>query len=412
VESTHVTRLDTNGYYALGIPFYVALIAIEYLLARRRGRRVFGFADTIGNLSAGLGEVLIGLFLGPLLIALYDFGFEHIALVRWPEGSLVPWVLAFVVSDFCYYWYHRAGHQIAAFWTIHGVHHQSEEFNVTVAMRHPWFSDSYSALFYVPLPLLGVPPTHFFVAISAISFYALTIHTRFFNRPSLFVLTTPATHVLHHATNPKYIGKNLGAMFNVWDRLFGTYVELDAADPPRLGTRTGYETHDGARSQWIFVRNLLATVRAARSLRERARVLFSRPGSAPQGFRLASAEPARNDSAIPTSVKVYAAAQFVSVVAFSSYVLWSRGALALSFSVLGGAMSLFGLSTVGGLLDGRPRAGNHERWRQIGNCLLAASMLLSAGSRAAGSALGLWSLTSLLWAARSQGRSSFASERL
>src|SRR6478736_10504686 len=131
-------RLETSGYYALGVPAYFALIAIEYGLGRLRKQRVFGFADTISNLTAGFGELLLGLFLGPVLIGLYDFGYQHIALVHWPEGSLWPWLLAFVVSDLCYYWYHRAGHEIALLWTIHGVHHQSREFNVSVAMRHPW----------------------------------------------------------------------------------------------------------------------------------------------------------------------------------------------------------------------------------------------------------------------------------
>ena len=172
-----VSRLETNGYYALGVPLYVALGAVELALARRKGITAYRFGDTVGNLSAGLGEVIIGLFLGPWLLALYDFGFTHIALVRWPEGSWIPWVLAFLAGDLCYYWYHRAGHTVAAFWAIHGVHHQTEQFNLSIAIRHPWFSDFYSAPFYVPLPLLGVPPTHFFIAITLISFYALTVHT-------------------------------------------------------------------------------------------------------------------------------------------------------------------------------------------------------------------------------------------
>jgi len=114
-------RLETNGYYALGVPFYLGIIGLELLLSRRKGLRTYGFADTIGSFSAGLGEIIIGIFLGPLLIGLYDFAFAHIALVHWPEGSLVPWVLAFLLGDLCYYWYHRAGHSVAVFWAIHGV---------------------------------------------------------------------------------------------------------------------------------------------------------------------------------------------------------------------------------------------------------------------------------------------------
>ncbi|HXK17904.1 MAG TPA: sterol desaturase family protein [Polyangiaceae bacterium] len=352
-------RLETTGYYALGAPLYAALIAVEYVVARYRKRHVFGFADTISNLTAGFGEVVIGLFLGPLLIALYDFGFRHIALVRWPEGSPVPWLLAFVLSDLCYYWYHRAGHQVAALWAIHGVHHQSEHFNVSVAMRHPWLSDSYSALFYVPLPLLGVPPTHFFIAISVISFYALTIHTRFFNRPALYIFTTPATHVLHHATNPEYLGKNLGAMFNVWDRLFGTYVELNPRVPPELGTRSGYQTHDGVLSQWLLAERLLRAARQTRSWAEKLAVFVRHPGWLPRGVAVAASPRPRDEAAIPLKLRCYVAGQFAIITALGLSLLWNRDRPHTLGLVLGALAVIFGLSTLGGLLDGRKNA---VRW--------------------------------------------------
>jgi sterol desaturase/sphingolipid hydroxylase (fatty acid hydroxylase superfamily) len=324
---------------------------------------VFGFADTISNLTAGFGEVLIGLLLGPLLIALYDFGYEHFALVHWPEHSALPWLLAFVVSDLCYYWYHRAGHRVAALWAIHGVHHQSEHFNVSVAMRHPWLSDSYSALFYVPLPLLGIPPTHFFVAISVISFYALTIHTRFFNRPALYIFTTPATHVLHHATNPEYIGKNLGAMFNVWDRLFGTYVALDPQVTPVLGTRSGYETHDGVLSQWVLARRIFGTARRARSWSERFAAFWRHPGWLPQGLVLPAAPRPRAESVIPLRVRYYVAAQFALLTIIGLRLLWLRDREPPAALALGIATVLFGLWTLGGLLDARRHAMRWEATR-------------------------------------------------
>ncbi|MCA9540885.1 MAG: sterol desaturase family protein, partial [Myxococcales bacterium] len=256
-------RLETSGYYALGVPFYLLLIAVEWYRTRRLGLHAYRFADTIGNVSAGLGELIIGLFLGPWLIALYDFAYAHFALIHWPKGSIAQWVVAFLAADLGYYWYHRAGHRFGALWAIHGVHHQSEQFNFTIAMRHPWLSDTYSAVFYAPLPLLGVEPTVFFVSISAISFYALTVHTRLFHRPTLGIFVTPATHIVHHCRNPRYIGRNLGAMFILWDKLFGTYTEIVPEDPPDIGTPAGYQTHDGAKAQAIFFRDLWRAARQA-----------------------------------------------------------------------------------------------------------------------------------------------------
>jgi len=291
--------------------------------------------------------------------------------VRWREGSLTPWLIAFVVSDLCYYWYHRAGHRIAALWAIHGVHHQSEHFNVTVAMRHPWLSDSYSALFYIPLPLLGVPPTHFFVAISIISFYALTIHTRFFNRPSFYIFTTPATHVLHHATNPEYIGKNLGAMFNVWDRLFGTYVELDPQVPPVLGTRTGYQTHDGVLSQWVLADRVLRAARAASSWPERFAVFVRHPGWLPPGAEPYRAPRPRREHDIPLRLRWYVALQFALVTALALFITYRPSTRHPAALLVGSVLVLLSLWSLGGLLDDRRHA---RRWElaRLALCFAAA----------------------------------------
>jgi sterol desaturase/sphingolipid hydroxylase (fatty acid hydroxylase superfamily) len=361
-------RLDTNGYYALGLPLYAAIVAAELAVARWRRRRVYRFCDTVGNLSAGVGEVVLGLFLGPVLLALYDFGYEHFSVVRWREGSIesvVPWVLAFVLGDLCYYAYHRAGHRVALLWAIHGVHHQSEEMNVSVALRHPWLSDVYSAPFYAPLPLLGVPPAHFFVAISVISFYALTVHSRFFHRPSLGVFVTPATHIVHHARNPRYRGNNLGAMFSIWDKLFGTHVEVDPADPPVLGVADGYRTHDGARAQWLGFRDLFAAARQAKTVGDALGVCLRHPGWLPPGATRPRDPPARADAAVPRGTKAYVAVQMALTVAGAAWVLWLRERHSVAVLGCGALAILWSLASVGALLDGRRRAREIEALRVV-----------------------------------------------
>jgi sterol desaturase/sphingolipid hydroxylase (fatty acid hydroxylase superfamily) len=238
--------METTAYYAFGVPLYALLVAAEHLRARRTGRSTLGFAESFGNVSAGLGAIVVGLFLGPVLLLLYGWAERTFAIVRWPEGSLLPWVLAIIFADFGHYWHHRLDHRVAACWAVHGVHHMPEEMNFTVAMRHAWFSDLYSFPFYAPLPLLGVPASHFFVATTLLSVHALITHTAHFDFPGFGVLVTPSSHVLHHARNARYLDKNFGAMLCVWDRLFGTHVTRDPSDPPRWGSTRGYETHDGA----------------------------------------------------------------------------------------------------------------------------------------------------------------------
>lgn len=366
-----MTRLETTGYYALGVPFYLVMLGAEWLLARRRGLKVFRLAEAIGNVSAGVGELVVGLFWGPVVIALYDFGYDRCALVRWPEGSWIPWVIAVFGGDFGYYLYHRAGHRVAAFWAIHGVHHQAEEMNVTVAMRHPWLSDTYAVVFYAWLPLVGVPPLHFFVAISLISFYALTVHSRFFHRPSFGFLVTPRTHILHHAKNPRYLDKNFGAMFTLWDRLFGTYVEPDPADPPRLGSLRGYETHDGVRSQWVWFRDLVVRARAAKRPLDAVKVFVMPPGWLPEGVTDEPITPARADAEIPARARAYVVVQFVVTLAFAVWVIAMRGARSSAEQAVFALVIVAGLLSLGGILDGRRSA----RAVEIGRLAVSAAAL-------------------------------------
>lgn len=392
--------LDTNAYYALGVPLYVALAALEHALARRRGERAYSFAVTISNLSGGLGEVIVGLLLGPLLFALYSHAYQRWALVHW-KSPLLVWTLAFLLGDFCYYWYHRAGHRVGALWAIHGVHHQTEELNLTVALRNPWFSDTYSALFYAPLPLLGVPPEQFFIAISAISLYAITIHSHRFHRPGFFIFTTPATHVVHHAKNRRYVGKNLGAMFTIWDRMFGTHVEVDPSDPPVLGTPFGYETHDGALAQWIFFRKLLDASRQATTLRDKLRVFVMRPGWLPEGARPSAIRPARTDADIPAATRGYVLVQFLLVSLFSLEVLWLRDRHPFWVLCASSLVILLSLATLGGLLDARKRAVAHESVRLaalglLGGALLVTGYLVTGAALLSGACLGA------LWLARAR----------
>ena len=372
--------LDTNAFYAFGIPFYLALIGFEQWLARRRGLVVYRFADTLGNFCAGLGEVTIGLFLGPLLLWLYDFGYQHLRLVTWSRTSPVPWVLAFFIADLGYWMYHRAGHRIGVLWAVHGVHHQSEELNVSVGTRHPWFSDSYAFVFYIPVPVLGITSVQFFVAISAISFYALLLHSKVLRWPSLFIFTTPQTHIAHHAKNPRYIGKNLGAMFTLWDRLFHTYVEIDPADPPELGTRAGYRSHDAALSQWLHFRDLLEVQRSATRIGDKLRVWFKHPGWVPPGVTPPPRQPpARASSDIPLPIRRYAACQVALTIVFAMAVLWFRQRYALGWQIAAAVVILWSTSSIGGLLDGRKDAQQHELWRLLGALALAIA-LTAAGA--------------------------------
>ena len=147
--------LDPIG---LAVPVFFALIGAELFFAHRRHRDVYGVLDAISCMATGIGNQVSGVFVGGLAYALYDGLVEQVALVRLPAGSALTWVLCFVLVDFIYYWWHRASHRINVLWAVHVVHHQSEEYNLAVALRQALFSPITYNPFFWGLALLGFPP--------------------------------------------------------------------------------------------------------------------------------------------------------------------------------------------------------------------------------------------------------------
>jgi alkylglycerol monooxygenase len=348
--------LDTTAYYAIGIPLYVAVFALEAVVARWRGRGLPSTSNSVSNISSGLGAIVVSLVVGPILVLLYDVTYRHFALIEWPARSWVPWIGAIVLGDLGNYWRHRLEHRSAMFWAVHGVHHQPEEMNLTVGMRHAWLSDTYAAPFYFALPLLGIPTAHFFIAMAVLTLYALITHSREYNYPSFGILVTPRLHLVHHAVNPRYVDKNYAAMFCVWDRLFGTYADLDPAEPPVLGTERGYETHDGALAQLVLWRDLARVVDRTRTAGGKLRALFGPPP------RTAPVAPPPRSAALGSRTKLYVIAQLGILIAFSAHVFGGLRDQPLS-ALAGSLVIVASIVALGGLLDMRRGAWRWETAR-------------------------------------------------
>jgi sterol desaturase/sphingolipid hydroxylase (fatty acid hydroxylase superfamily) len=334
-------RLETSSYYALGVPLFGALMMGEAWLARRRGLRVYRLADDLGSLACGMGQLLVGIFIGPLILWLYAFGYE-LRVLTLPSNGVATWVFAFFGVDLCYYFYHRAGHRLALLWAVHGVHHQSESFNFAVALRQPYVSDLYAPFFYFPLPLLGVPEHAFFAAIALLSVNQVLLHTRVLPRRSFGIFNTPDLHELHHAKNAPYLGCNFGASLILWDRLFGTYVARDPLIAPVLGTPEGYATHDGVAAQWLGARVLLDHARTGSPLA----ALFGAPRVVRETPR------ARSSDAIPGAVRRRALVQFVVTTAVAIACLWGRAYVATWQLAIAVVLILASYRRCGRLLDG------------------------------------------------------------
>jgi sterol desaturase/sphingolipid hydroxylase (fatty acid hydroxylase superfamily) len=390
--------VDTNDYYALIGPCIVILMLIETWILRRRGIRAHHLPDTLANLATGLGQVLLGIFTGAFLLFLYDHFQARFGLIAWPKHSLLPWILAFVGVDFCYYWFHRASHAVAALWALHVVHHQSSEMNLSVALRQTYFSDFSALLFFWPLPLLGIPRESFFLAVGVLSLYEALQHNQLIDRTGIwgFVFNCPLFHRLHHACDDQYRDKNFGSTLIVWDRLFGTFVSQSS--PPTYGIVTQYIGHNPLWAQVEPIVDLVRRVRIAPSLRGACAVLLREPGwiapwEQPRDLvvtpRVARIRPS-------SAIAVYAIVQGIIIAICAEFVLFSvwRGTqpTAVAPSVL---LLIAGPVVFGGLLEEKPWARFAECIRLVASATVFALLFVPVYGRTFLYAIVTWIVVSV-----------------
>lgn len=226
--------MDTR-LIAVASPIFFVLIFAERWLLRRRTEPVYRLWDSIADLSCGVGEQVVQVFTFVLELALYGWVFSRLRVHTFSIRSVGAWVLLVLLLDLAYYAFHRASHRVNFLWAVHAVHHQSEEYNLAVALRQGWLEPLMIAPFHVPIALLGFPPEMFFIAFTAHTLWQFWPHTRGIGRLSIDgLLNSPSNHRCHHAVNPEYIDKNYSGLFIVWDRLFGTWAR--EGEEPAYGT--------------------------------------------------------------------------------------------------------------------------------------------------------------------------------
>ena len=221
----------------LAIPGFVLLVLAEMVAARFRDPHRYCPRDTLTSLALWLGSTMAGVLSSGAVFALAVWvGRFRLFDIGWGGYWFA---VCFVADDFAYYWFHRTAHRVRWFWASHVVHHSSQHYNLSTALRQTWTGFfSLAFLFRMPLFLIGFPPAMVFFVAGVNLVYQFWIHTEAIGRmPRWFeaVMNTPSHHRVHHATNPRYLDRNYAGVFIVWDRMFGTYEpELDA-DRPRFG---------------------------------------------------------------------------------------------------------------------------------------------------------------------------------
>ncbi|WLI29314.1 sterol desaturase family protein [Pseudomonas rhodesiae] len=378
------------------VPFFIALIVVELLADRWRGQRNYRVADAINSLSTGVLSTTTGLLTKGVGVLTYAFALKHLALFDLPAQSPWTWLFAFVFYDFCYYWLHRMGHERNILWAAHSVHHQSEDYNLTTALRQTSTGFLLSWIFYLPLAVAGVPLVVFISVASLNLLYQFWVHTRHVPKLGWFewFFVTPSNHRAHHAQNALYMDRNYGGVFIIWDRLFGSFQEEDENEPVIFGVTTPLASWNPLWANLQFYAQLCSDARRTQSLWDKLRIWFMRTGWRPADVK-AKYPLAKPDLSqfrkyeVPLDVRqqVYVAVQFAAYVGFGSYLMNVGEGLPTAALFLGwGAMAL-GLFTLGVALENRPWALKAELLRLTLNAPLVWLAPL----------VGLWPASSLGW---------------
>ena len=357
----------------LATPVFLLLIGIEFLVGLKRGRNTYRLNDALNSIGLGVMSQITGVFSALLTVAIYVFAFEHASL--WQLSAREPWVwvVGLVFYDFCYYWVHRFGHTVALMWAAHVVHHQSEDYNLSTALRQTSSGWVASWIFYLPMAVLGFPPLVFGVVALVDLLYQYWVHTQQIGKLGWFDrwFCAPSNHRVHHAVNDKYLDKNYGGIFIVWDRLFGSYIAEDDAEPCIYGTRGPLRSWNPL---WANLHNYTDMARDswhARSWADKLRVWFKPPGWRPPdvaarwpkpAFEIARVE--RFDPAMSRRAQWLAIALFVVVLNATTLFLWFSHRMSLMEQGLAAAAILALLWVVGRVCagdraaaPGRPKQG-------------------------------------------------------
>lgn len=276
----------------LSTPLYIIIIGLELLLSNYQHRKLYTWKDTAANVYLLLLNSAIDLLFRGVYVVILDYFYRHNIFSF--SHVVVYWFMLVLLEDFLYYWLHRFDHEIRLFWAVHVTHHSSEQMNFTVGFRSSVFQPLYRFIYFIPLALMGFQALDIVFVYSATQIWGIFVHTELVKKMGWleYILVTPSHHRVHHASNPKYLDKNMGMFLIIWDKLFGTFqpelpnqeyqsIKYGLTKPLEKETPVSIVFHEW-RSIWKDV------MRKDIGFKEKWNYLFGAPGWSHDGSRLTS----------------------------------------------------------------------------------------------------------------------------
>ncbi|MEZ5637968.1 MAG: lysoplasmalogenase family protein [Burkholderiaceae bacterium] len=354
--------MTASQVIVLAIPVFLLMMLGEFAWSRHRGIAVYRFSDAVNSLSLGGLSQLSGLFTKLLAVGIYTAVYDSVAL--FPDLAFwSTWygvVLALVFYDFCYYWLHRAGHEVAVFWAAHVVHHQSQHYNLSTALRQTSSGALLGWVFYLPMAVAGVPPLIFGIVALIDLLYQFWVHTELVRKLGWFdrVFCSPSNHRVHHAVNDAYLDKNYGGILILWDRMFGSFRE--EGEPCVYGTRAGLRSWDPIWANAEVYAQLAQDSWRARNWLDKLRVWFKPPGWRPADVAARWPKPAFDlaqvqlyDPPVAPAAMAFVGTGFVLLLGGVAALLWFAHTLDGTAVAVWGAALLAIFWALGAVLQSR-----------------------------------------------------------
>ncbi len=322
----------------LSIPIYFLLIAIELLIQQFSKKKLYRLNDAVTNISCGITQQLTGTFLIIFAIGIYQFIFEHLAIFNIPSNAFTL-ILLFILVDFAYYWAHRMSHEINLLWGSHVVHHQSEDYNFSVALRQSSLQVIWTSFFYLPLALFGFNTLDFALIAALTTVYQFWIHTETIKKlgPLEYIFNTPSHHRVHHGRDPKYIDKNHAGVLITWDKLFGTFQKEE--EKPCYGITRPVKSWNPVWANLDHYVFMWSDIKKIGSLQNKIKYIFKKPGWYPEelgGYQAAPLVDKNNYEKFETrsfpAVNYYVLFQYILTLASTAFFLFNKSSYTLNES--------------------------------------------------------------------------------
>ncbi len=272
------------NFLGLLAPIFFVVVLLEWFIGKRKGKEVYQFSDAIANMCAGMAERMFDFFWAIIMLFIFKWIYDNFAIFHIPR-NVFTWILCLLAYDFLYYWYHRLGHEANFLWAIHIVHHQSEEYNYTVASRQSGIQAIAKTFFIAPLPLLGFAPEFAWTVFIAAGVHQFFLHTRLIGRLGFleYIFVTPSLHRVHHGRNDEYLDKNYGGVFIFWDMLYKTYEREEAE--VRYGITSGFASRNVYWSYFHYWVDLFKQARMIPRWKDKIALFLGHPGWMPDDVK-------------------------------------------------------------------------------------------------------------------------------